>query len=152
MKNSTLKTLLVLSITLNLSFVAGALFYNHSKTASNHSGCAYGQGEYVFEKLNLNEDKKEKIRRLAEDFHSSLDVYGAEIALKNTELVKAISESNSPDGKTEQLINEISGKQKRIQMIIVEHLFEIKNELDAGQRRQFFGLIEETVKAKKGVY
>jgi Spy/CpxP family protein refolding chaperone len=150
MNNRTLKTTLILSIVLNLSLAAGISIYALSYTGSEN--CKVGGGRYVFEKLNLTKDKQDKITAMADEFHHQLDTLGAQTVHAGKTLVKEIAKADSPTEKTDTMIEEISNRQKEIQMLIVKHLFEIKSELNNEQSEQFFKLLEDELEAKRGIY
>ncbi|MGD9809325.1 MAG: Spy/CpxP family protein refolding chaperone [Deferribacterales bacterium] len=150
MRNNTLKAILILSAALNLSLITGIGIYSFS--GNKAFSCAHSGGGYVFEKLNLRDEQKKKITGLAEDFHSRLDRMSGEIAESNKKLIREIVSSEYPDGVTDGLIGDISGRQREIQELIVRHLFEIKAEMDSDQREQFFRLIEDAFPSGRGVY
>ncbi len=136
---------------MNISLITIAVSLYHNISGKKNQ-CSYNQGNYVFEKLHLDKKSRDNIRIKAKQFHHTLDKMEAETKSLNRRLIKEIYSSDTSNDTIYKLIDEISEKQKSIQKLIVNHLFEIKKELNAEQRARFFKLIENAFVTNKGVH
>ena len=147
MKNSTLKFLLIVSLTLNISFLgaAGYQYYKKSTHWTSPFGYKMEKGHFLFEGLSLRPDQLKSMRESATRFRAIIDEKRQAIASKRKELVTMMRQDN-PDRKAlSAVVSEISGMQEELQRMIAMHMLGMKAGLDKEQKQKFLDLIENAM-------
>lgn len=147
MKTNWLKFILVLSLVLNISFLAAAgyTYYKNSGDWLSPFGFKLKKGEFLFEKLSLRPGQFEAMRARAIPFRAEIDEKRNAILKKREELFNLLRADN-PDRKAiDARIAEINGMQAGMQRAIVAHILDEKALLDKDQGKKFLDLIENAM-------
>ena len=151
MKTNPLKFLLVLSLALNVSFLAAA-GYAYFKS-SGYWSCPLGfkmeKGEFLFGKLSLRPGQFEAMRARAIRFRTEIDKKRSAVFKKREELFNLLRAENPDRRSIEAKISEIDGLQADIQRLVVAHILDLRAIMDKDQRQKFMDLIEKAMASGK---
>jgi Spy/CpxP family protein refolding chaperone len=147
MRDNKLKFVLIVSLILNLSFLAtaGYQYYKQSAYWTSLFGTKMKKGSFLFEELSLKPEQAKKMREKAMPFRAEIDKRRVEIAQKRKELINLMRADN-PDAKAvDSVVSEISGMQEEMQRRVTTHMLEEKALLDKDQQKKFLDLIENAM-------
>lgn len=158
MQNKILKFALILSLLLNISMLASAVYthYVQSRFASRPFA-DHGQktGEfgapYLFEELSLKPDQLRTMQHKAMAFHADLERNGRQIDQRKMSLLTLMRMDNPDKKAIETTIVKITGLQHDVQKTAVAHMLEFKGMLDKDQQKRFFDLIEGAMTKSSGL-
>ena len=147
MRSGKAKLVLMVSLLLNISFLASAgyQYYKQSAYWISPFGMKIKKGRFLFEELSLKPGQIKTLRNKAIPFRKEIDGKMNEIAGKREELID-IMRADRPDVKAiNSVISEISRMQEEVQKMIVIHMLDMKAGLDKDQQQKFLDLIEDAV-------
>ena len=147
MGNKLLRIFLICSLILNLSIfiTAGYLYFkNDSGLYNTITGKAVHE-RHLFDVLSLNNEQRNRMIKLASDFHRGLDRQRAEILPLKVELINELKKENPGNKKIEFIINRVNAIQRGIQEATVKHLIQTKKALDKEQHKRLLELIEKSL-------
>ena len=158
MQNKTVKFVLILSLLLNISMLASAVYTHYTQPRFKSRPFAdHGQkpGElgaiHLFEELSLKPDQLRRMQHKAMAFHADLERKWQQIDQRRMSLLTLMRMDN-PDKKViETTIAEITGLQHDVQKMAVAHMLEFKGMLDKDQQKRFLDLIEGAMKKSSGL-
>ena len=144
MKSGNFKLILVVSLLLNISFLASAgyQYYRQSAYWTSPLGMKIKKGHFLFEELSLRPDQLKVMREAATKFRGGISEKRQAIAGKRAEMLRLMRADNPDLGAIKSIISEISGMQEEMQKMIAMHMLDIKTQLDKEQQRKFLDLIE----------
>ena len=151
MKTNLVKFVLVLSLALNISFLAAAgyTYYKDSGHWYSPLGFRIEKGRFLFEKLSLRPGQFEAMRERAIPFRAEIDKKKKAIFEKREELFNLLRADNPDKQAIEAKISGINGMQADMQRAIVAHILDMKAILNKGQKKKFLDLIESAMKGEK---
>ena len=153
MQNKILKFALILSLLLNISMLASAVYTHY--TQSRFESLPFADrsqkpGElgaiYLFEELSLKPDQMRPMQHKAMAFHADLERKWRQIDQRRMSLLTLMRMDNPDKKAIETTIAEITGLQHDVQKTAVAHMLEFKGMLDKDQQKRFLDLIEGAMK------
>ncbi|HCJ66905.1 MAG TPA: hypothetical protein DHV62_06150 [Elusimicrobia bacterium] len=130
MKQKILLFVLILSLGLNIAFIAGGAYRRWK----------FRPGRLPAE-LHLSRTQKEKMHSLELEKRKKIDPLRKKIEIKSEELLTLLKESTSPDEKIRKKIEEISMLQCDLHKSMVEDMLEKRDILTPEQQEKFFSII-----------
>lgn len=144
MNKKVLSALLAVSVALNVSLVAGALYARH---ALRKLETAAGRAEWAARKLELDAAQREAFLRLQTEWRATLrqvrDEHGAEIGVFWAEALEDAPDRQVLQGRLEPLLH----VQRQTTVRGVDHLLRLLETLTPPQRRKLVELIRRKEKA-----
>jgi Spy/CpxP family protein refolding chaperone len=132
MKNKWLKIILAASLALNLAFVSTAVYREVSRGRKTEKEQKH---EKPFApKFNLNEDQKEKIKKIVREFKMNLLEYKTDILDKRIAIIEAMSETEFNPDDIETKTKELNRLENELNVLFVEALIQINALLEPEQR------------------
>lgn len=135
MKNKWMKIILAASLALNLAFVSTAIYRevtHRHKTGKEH------KHEMTFNpEFNLDQDQKEKIKKIMREFRMNLLEYKTDILDKRIGIIEAMSETESNPDDIDTKTKELNRLENELNVLFVEALIQINALLEPEQRLKF---------------
>ena len=147
MRNSTLKYLLLVSLLLNLTFLAtvGYRSYQQRSYWTSPFGARMPRDRFLFEDMALAPQQVEAMKKRTIPFRAELDRRRDQITGKRKELL-AFMRRDTPDlSAIRALIAEISAMQEEMQYLVAAHMLEVKAMMTKEEQQRFLDLIENVM-------
>jgi Spy/CpxP family protein refolding chaperone len=135
MKNKWIKIILAASLALNLAFVSTAIY--REVTCRQKAGKEHKHEMTVNPEINLNEDQKEKIKKIKREFRMNLLEYKTDILDKRIGIIEAMSETEFNPDDIEAKTKELNQLENELNVLFVEALIQINALLEPEQRLKF---------------
>jgi Spy/CpxP family protein refolding chaperone len=141
--------LLLLSLTLNVAFVAGfasrALFASQARTEEPNCSCLLRQ------KLGATDEEWQRIEPRLTEFRNACKEVCREINLRRSELIELIARTDAKPEAIRDKQEEILAGQRKMQQLVVQHLLAAKEFLTPKQQEVLFGLIRNHCSCEKNL-
>ncbi|MBI5635285.1 MAG: periplasmic heavy metal sensor [Nitrospirae bacterium] len=154
MKNSALKLLLIVSLSLNIFslWMIGYVQFNQPSQYTPLFGSLFNEKEktddYLFARLTLDHDQLKEMYRISVPYHFRRDKMRNDIAAKEKDLLTLMRQDASDRKAVNAAMSELSTMRETLQMAISNHILEISNKVDSRQRDKYFDLLDEA--SRKG--
>ncbi len=151
MKGNGWKFVLLVSLTLNLSFLitVGYMHFKQAQYRITPFGGKIEKNRFLFEELSLRPEQMEKMKARALLFRKEVDVKRNAIAEKKRTLFRLIGADQPETPAIDATLDEISSMQENLQKSVVQHILETKSLLNKEQQKKLFDLIEHTMHTGK---
>jgi Spy/CpxP family protein refolding chaperone len=154
MKNKWIAMILVLSLAMNTAVlaVAGYNYYGSSSRPTVAAGHSHDMEHHFYEVLGLSTTQLEKMTPLADSFHDRLNNLYSKMGEKKDAMINLLADEGESPTRIEALRMEMAAIQDSIQKTVIEHVLEVKQILDSGQRKRFFDLLRRSMTQNKGMF
>jgi hypothetical protein len=151
MKNRLIGLLLILSLTVNMAVivVAGYKSYYHGHKVLPVAGLATGKNHHFFHLLGLSKNQMAEMESMATLFHDQLEKLYSTMEVKKDLLIELLSQKDVTHSQAEQFQIQIAKIQENIQSVVISHLLDIKTILNENQQKQFFELLQTSMRSEK---
>jgi hypothetical protein len=129
---------LVFSVALNVAFVGSYAYRTLTKRPT-----------FAYEELQLNADQHSRMVSSRDQFIRAVDQAGNNIIELQLELIDAIAAEPAYPATVDAKLEQIHSQQQSMLRVVVEHLMEDKSILDPAQKRKFFGLLKQRIRAER---
>jgi hypothetical protein len=133
-----LKTLAVIfSVVLNVTFAASYAWRRF-----------HNQPRFAYEELDLTHEQRTRFEAGRVPFIQHVNRIGNAMIARNIELMDSIAAEPGDVKAIHAKLAEIRSNVQSMQDVVVKHLLEDKQILDAGQRKQFFDVLKARIRAQ----
>ena len=133
-----LKTLvLVFSLALNVTLIAIQVVPRFR-----------GGSRFVYEELDLSPEQRARFEAGQKEFVASVNRLGNEMIARHCELMDLLAADTVAREAVDAKLGELSGQHRLMQQAMVRHLMEDREILAGEQRRQFFSILKERLRAQ----
>jgi Spy/CpxP family protein refolding chaperone len=150
MKGKVLIFILVLSLAINGAVLAtmGYHYYRNNYLIPATPCPVSPEDHHLYQDIGLSSQQLAQMEPLARRFHLRLAELSASMEGKKENLIDLLSQKNVDPAQVEGVRKEMASIQDEIQKEVIEHILETRKILDAGQQRQFFKLIRQSMRSK----
>jgi Spy/CpxP family protein refolding chaperone len=136
--NRNLKTLAVIfSVALNVTFIVVHVVQS-----------LRDRPRFVYEELDLSAGQRAQFEAERDSFIRIHDQFGAGMIEKHAELMDLLAVTPVDDSAIQAKLDEIHANHRSLQQIVVRHLRKDREVLTPDQRRQFFAVLKERIRAQ----
>jgi len=136
--NRNLKTLAVIfSVALNVTFIVAHVVQDLRR-----------RPRFVYEELDLSAGQRAQFEAERDRFLRTHGEFGNGMIQKHAELLDLLAADIVDDTTIQSKLDEIHANHRSLQQIVIQHLRKDREVLDPDQRRQFFSVLKERIKAQ----
>ncbi len=146
--NSWRTWLLIVSVGINVSFVAGFVFvkYKHHREGHEEDSVLIGlRGQ-----LQLTDNQQKQIERLKNEMFNQVQNFQRDLTRQREILSELLAAPNTDQAAIMARLDRISTIQRTVQRIVVDHLLEEKKLLSPEQQEVFSQIIRQRVCPRGG--
>lgn len=151
MNGKLLKFILVISLLLNFSIIAAAAYFYCRDTGCWRIGRDRGFRKMAFlsKELGLTPEQQNILQEKDSAFHKSIKEIREEVIRKRRGILDLLREDEPDRDDIKTALSEISELQKRIQILVVDHILEERGIFTREQRAKYLDLLKDRCEIEK---